>query len=131
VGNSTDNILNGGLGNDYLVGGSGADTFVFNTALNTSTNTDTISDFTAGTDTIQLSNAIFTTLTSTGTLSTANFVASSTGAAVDANDYILYNTTTGALYYDADGSGSGAAVEFAVLGTLAHATITNSDFMIA
>jgi serralysin len=131
VGNAVDNILNGGLGNDYLVGGSGADTFVFNSVLNASTNTDTISDFTAGTDTIQLSNAIFTALTSTGTLSAANFVASASGAAVDSNDYILYNTTTGALYYDADGSGSGAAVEFAVLGTSTHPAITNADFIVA
>jgi Ca2+-binding RTX toxin-like protein len=123
--------ISGGLGNDTLVGGNGADTFVFNTALNASSNVDTINDFVAVDDTIQLSNAIFTALTSTGTLSAANFVASATGAAVDSNDYILYNTTTGALYYDADGSGSGAAVEFAVLGTSTHSGITNIDFLVA
>jgi len=28
---------------------------------------------------------------------------------------VIYNTTTGALYYDADGSGSGAAQQITVL----------------
>ncbi len=33
----------------------------------------------------------------------------------DTNDFIICNSTTGALYYDADGSVVGAAVQFAVL----------------
>jgi Ca2+-binding RTX toxin-like protein len=99
--------------------------------MSTTDNIDTITDFVAVDDTIQLSKAIFTALTATGTLSATNFVASASGAAVDSNDYVLYNTTTGALYYDADGSGSGAAVEFAVLGTFSHPAITNSDFIVA
>ena len=35
--------------------------------------------------------------------------------AVDANDYVVYNSQTGALSYDADGSGAGAAVQIATL----------------
>jgi Ca2+-binding RTX toxin-like protein len=124
-------ILNGGAGNDTLSGGLGNDIFAFANAMSTTDNIDTITDFVAVDDTIQLSQAIFTALTATGTLSAANFVASASGAAVDSNDYVLYNTTTGALYYDADGSGSGAAVEFAVLSTSSHPTITNADFIVA
>jgi Ca2+-binding RTX toxin-like protein len=32
-----------------------------------------------------------------------------------ATDRVVYNTSTGALYYDADGSGAGKAVQIAVL----------------
>jgi Ca2+-binding RTX toxin-like protein len=129
MGAEGNDTINGGLGNDTFLGGSGADTFVFNTTLNATSNVDTITDFTSGTDTIQLFQAIFTALSATGTLNAGNFVASASGAAVDSNDYILYNTTTGALSYDADGIGAGAAVQFAILGT--HPTITNADFIVA
>ena len=39
----------------------------------------------------------------------------SIGGTQDSNDYIRYDFTTGALYYDADGSGAGAPVQFAQL----------------
>ena len=43
------------------------------------------------------------------------FRASIDGSAADADDRILYNTVTGELFYDADGSGEGTATRIAVL----------------
>ena len=128
-GGSGVDTLNGGLGHDPLTGGAGNDVFVFDSALNASTNKDTLSDFTVGQDNIQLSQAIFTALTATGTLAAEYFRSSTTGAAADGNDYFLYNTTTGALLYDADGSGQGTAVQFATLTT--KPTLTAADFTVA
>lgn len=130
LGGAGNDILNGGLGSDKLTGGVGNDFFVFNTALGAN-NIDTIADFSAPADTIRLENSIFTKLTSTGTLNAANFVANTTGKAVDANDYIIYETDTGKLFYDADGSGAGAAVQFALLGVTTHPTnVTAADFVV-
>ena len=66
LGNSGANILNGKTGNDILTGGSGTDIFLFDTALNASTNKDTITDFNIVDDTIRLENAIFTKFATTG-----------------------------------------------------------------
>lgn len=127
IGNSGANTINGSLGKDALSGGKGKDSFVFNTKLG-STNIDTIKDFSAPDDTIKLENAIFTKLSKPGVLSSANFRASSTGKAKDSNDYIVYETDTGKLFYDTDGSGSKAAVQFAIIG--AHPKISALDFVI-
>ena len=127
-GGDGDDVMAGGLGNDTLTGGVGNDTFVFDTALNATSNNDTISDFTAGLDKIQVDNDIFTSLTATGSLLVDYFKSSDTGLASDGNDYLLYNTTSGELFYDADGSGSGVAVQFATLTT--KPTITEGDFLI-
>jgi serralysin len=112
IGNTGANLINGLLGNDTLTGGAGADRFYFNTTLNSTTNLDSITDFVFGTDKILLENAIFTKLTATGALSAANFVLN---AAADANDYIIYNTTTGVLSYDSNGNAAGGAIAFADL----------------
>jgi Ca2+-binding RTX toxin-like protein len=124
LGGDGDDLLIGGVGTDTLTGGLGKDTFRFDAQL--ITGVDTIADFSAADDTLQLENAVFKKLVKTGALSAANFHAEAGGAAHDANDYILYDTSTGKLYYDADGSGAGAAVQFAALAGAPQ--ITAADF---
>jgi Ca2+-binding RTX toxin-like protein len=82
----------------------------------------------AADDTIQLENAVFAKLTTTGTLSASFFSANSAGTAADSNDYINYETDTGKLFYDADGNGAGAAVLFATL--TGAPVISNLDFFV-
>ena len=118
--------LNGGLGNDALTGGSGADTFVFKSALNGTANVDKILDFSAADDTIALSRAVFGGISTTGTLSASAFHNGS--AAQDASDRIIYNQSTGKIFYDADGNGAGAAVLFAQVS--AGTALTNLDFVV-
>jgi trimeric autotransporter adhesin len=129
MGNEVDNVLAGGNGNDVLVGGDGSDHFLFNTELNSSTNIDEIVDFTSGEDTMDLSLGIFSELGLEGTLSLDFFAAGDTGSALDENDYILYNTTSGALFYDADGNGAGVAIQFATL-TSKPQTLMAADFTV-
>ncbi len=120
--------LYGGLGNDKLTGGVGADAFVFNTTLNSSRNVDTITDFSVADDTIWLENAVFKTLTKTGTLASSAFFASTAGVAHDSNDRIIYETDTGNLYYDSNGSAAGGRVMFAHL--KAGLALTYQDFLV-
>jgi Ca2+-binding RTX toxin-like protein len=118
TGNAGNNVLTGNAGNNVLTGGSGNDLFRFDTVLNASTNVDTITDFATGVDDIQLENAIFTSLTATGGLNAGYFIGGAgVTAAADANDYLIYDSTTGALYYDPDGTGAAAATQFATLST--------------
>jgi serralysin len=103
--------------------------FIFNTAI--ANNVDTILDFVKGTDKIQLSKTVFTNLGEPGTLNTNAFW-SAAGAVSghDADDRVVYNSTTGALYYDADGNGAGGAVQIAILGTSSHPTVAYTDFAV-
>jgi Ca2+-binding RTX toxin-like protein len=111
-GKAGNDIIDGNAGNDILAGGANDDTFVFSTALDESTNVDQITDFSTSDDMIGLSHSIFSAI-DTGELSAAAF---HTGTeATDAAQRIVYNDTTGGLFYDADGSGSEAAVQFATL----------------
>ena len=126
LGNDT---LNGGLGNDRLTGGTGSDLFVFNSAPNATSNKDTITDFNVVDDTIQLENSIFTALGSkTGTLSAAMFKTGTNNNAGDASDRIIHNKSSGALFYDADGTGANAAVQIALIGNQANLTV--ADFVV-
>ncbi|WP_173510843.1 calcium-binding protein [Sinorhizobium psoraleae] len=121
-------LINGGLGNDSLTGSTGLDTFFFNTALNATTNVDTINSFIVADDTIRLENAIFSAILGTGTLTAAQFVKNTTGLAADANDRIIYESDTGKLLYDSNGNAAGGSVHFATIGT--NLALTAADFFI-
>ncbi|WP_342149290.1 calcium-binding protein [Methylorubrum sp. SB2] len=124
VGHSGANVLNGKGGADILTGGDdgAVDVFVFDTALGRG-NVDRITDFQGGyfaSDKIHLDDAIFKGLAKGG-LSDSAFKNTTRGT-VDRDDRILYNEDTGALSYDADGSGKIKAVQFAVIGEVGATT---------
>jgi Ca2+-binding RTX toxin-like protein len=122
-GNAGADRLNGGFGIDRLEGGAGQDTFVFNSQLNGSQNSDFLPDFDAAADTIRLSSAIFTSLAA-GALGGGAFQAG-TGATT-AQHRIIYDNETGDIYYDADGTGATQKVLFARLA--AQTALTAADF---
>jgi Ca2+-binding RTX toxin-like protein len=123
TGNTAANVLSGAAGNDTLAGGAGndtltgglnADVFRFDSPLNATTNRDLITDFSlAEVDWIQLENSVFTTLTTTGTLAASAF--RSGAAATSADHRILFDSATGLLSFDSDGTGAAAAIAFATL----------------
>ena len=118
-GDAGNDILNGGTGHDVLTGGAGLDVFQL---LNLSK--DKITDFVVGQDSIQLAKNVFTSFHYTGEVHAENFSIGS--KAIDANDFLIYNKSTGTLSYDADGSGREDAIEIGVLGLNLH--LTNADF---
>ena len=106
--------------------GTGRDAFTFDTALNATTNVDTIKDFSVVDDLIRLNDTIFTKVWDEGQLRSSWFRIGE--KALDSDDYIVYNKNTGDLYYDKDGSGSADAVKFA--GIENKALLTAFDFIV-
>lgn len=94
--------------------------FVFDSKLSKATNLDRISDFNARYDSIHLENSIFKKIGKAGELSRKHFEIGS--RAGDRDDYLVYNKSKGILYYDADGSGQGRAIEIAILSNKAKMT---------
>ncbi|MGL4490154.1 MAG: beta strand repeat-containing protein [Rhizobiaceae bacterium] len=132
VGNAANNYIFGGggadyinglTGSDYLSGGAGADRFAFSSALNASTNVDRIADFASGVDDFNLAKAIFASIGATLDATELRLGI----AAADANDYLIYNSTNGQLFYDANGNAAGGQTLFA---TVAVGTVLNTaDFV--
>lgn len=117
--------LYGGAGADQFIGGAGRDYFVFNTPASSSER-DRVHDFSVDDDTIVFDNAIFSALGSDGHLKDSYFAVGK--AAMTADQHLIYNNSTGVLSYDADGSGSGAAVQVASLSS--GLNLTAHDFLI-
>ena len=132
-------VLKGGVGADTLIagqnagmtGGTGTDVFVFTTPGSLATpDTNSISDFIHASDKIALSNAGFG-LGLAGAnaapqpLPASLFSPQSNGSFTTAAQRFSYNSTSGALSYDADGSGAGASRLIATLTT--HPTLAITD----
>ena len=125
VGNAGDNFIDGRGGSDILVGLGGSDTYAFTSNLGPG-NVDTIDQFAPGSDRIALDDAVFTGIGAPGALSAAAFA---TGAgAADSSDRIVYNAATGQLFYDSDGNGAAAQIQFAALAP--GLALSSTDFIV-
>lgn len=114
-----DDIITGNAGDDTITGGLGNDKFV----LNDTTSVDTITDFLAGSDKLVFSDATFNLgandtdgTSGTYTAFTAGILESTGTTFTSANARFGFDTSTGKLYYDADGSALvSTAVQIATL----------------
>ena len=138
VGFGGDDVLAGGAGNDVLIGGSGADWFLVD-ALGRGVDQWLDFDVSQGDKIgVKLTEAMRASLRGglvdeAGNLSTG-VVNSGEGMRVahDADDRWLYDSGSGQLRWDGDGSGGVAAELVAVLGTSGHQPqqLTNNDFFL-
>jgi len=108
IGNNGNDTLTGGGGNDQLRGGSGNDTFAFNSPTERQ---DFITDFNINFDKIALRSGPFGL--SLGTLNPNRFVLGSVAA--NTLNRLIYQPTTGALFFDPDGTGTSPQVQLATL----------------
>jgi Ca2+-binding RTX toxin-like protein len=120
-------VLFGGRGHDTLIGSAGRDFFVFDTGPRAS-NADRILDFTPGLDKIRLDGDVYDVLGNTLNV-TEFYAAAGATEAHDRTDHIIYNTTTGKLYYDADAKHGDDAVLIATLEGAPVLTSHNFDIV--
>jgi Ca2+-binding RTX toxin-like protein len=128
AGGTGNDTIDGGGGKDTVTGGDGNDQFVFDTTLNAHTNLAYITDFTHGQDLIDLSGHIFHSrvghhVAPIHVNAHTFYAARGAHTAHSVSTHIIYNTKTGALYFDPDGTGHKPAVEFAVLAGHPHLTV--------
>nr|WP_050808204.1 calcium-binding protein [Asticcacaulis biprosthecium] len=125
-GNGND-VLIGGAGSDHLTGEAGRDTFRFD-HLGVSSERDSVRDFAAGEDRIEIDRSAFTAFAAdaAGMLAVDAFLLGT--KAQTANQHIIYNATNGVLYYDADGAGGLAQIQIAAYAN--HANLTAGDIFL-
>lgn len=104
-GGAGNDTLIGGAGRDVLTGGAGRDTFRLEGTPGPD-NVDSVRDFNHTDDRFVLDAASFEFDGESGPLNGGAFVIGT--AAVEADDRLIYDDTTGRLYFDADGSESAA-----------------------
>jgi len=126
IGNDAANSLSGGDGDDELSGGAGADRFVFDSL----SGVDSVLDFASAADLLAFDDAVFAQVGAEGPLA-ASALRQGAGATQggDADDRIVFDTATGNLYYDADGSDAAPSLQVAQLAGVS--AIEASDIVVA
>ncbi|MDY6939024.1 MAG: GDSL-type esterase/lipase family protein, partial [Cyanobacteriota bacterium] len=132
TGNANSNTIEGGAGNDTITGGSGADRFVYSAPTDGG---DVLTDFDSSeNDRFEISAAGFGSGLSAGvSLSltdavTGVFASGVAPMAIGTSAHFLYDTASGVLSFDADGTGLSDAMEIATLS--GAPTLSASDFSI-
>ena len=124
VGGGGDDTLLGGAGNDsfeggtganILTGGAGSDSFFFRS---TESSLDSVTDFVRASDKLVFDNNFFSGIGAPGAFAAGDArFASGAGltAGQDPTDRLIYDSASGDLYFDFDGSGAGASQRVATL----------------
>jgi Ca2+-binding RTX toxin-like protein len=117
-GQAGDDRLAGGLGVDSIYGGTGKDTFVLR---NSSLDRDVLLDYVAADDTLEVSAALFGGGLKIGALGAGQFLSNLDGDVKNggsASTRFIYDSDSGLLYFDADGTGAVGRVLIAQLPSL-------------
>lgn len=122
--------LVGGVSADFLTGGTDGDIFTLDTVGSPFPVWDVITDFSTADDTIWLKSAIVPGL-ALGALAANALVVASSNSFTSADQRILYNTTSGRIFYDADGTGAGSSALIGELSNLPSSVLANDFFVIA
>ncbi|NJN22335.1 MAG: calcium-binding protein, partial [Leptolyngbya sp. RL_3_1] len=129
IGGNGADLLIGGGGNDTLIGGEGADIFAF---FDNQPGITVIQDFSFGEDSLSFDTSLFAALTETmdGMLDASEFaVVNSSEEAALSTAKIVYGATTGALYYNPNGSEGGLG-NGAQIATIEGAPMLDADSFI-
>jgi Ca2+-binding RTX toxin-like protein len=116
VGNAGDNVLEGLGGVDTLTGGDGSDQFMI-AANGSGLTVDLVTDFISGTDLLVIDIASFGAspsslgLRGSGTVDPTSFIAGVGVVPVTPNSHFMFDTASGVLRFDLDGTGSVSAVD--------------------
>jgi serralysin len=129
-GGEGNDTLAGSVDNDSLTGGAGNDNFVFDTSPSAA-NADSITDFVSGTDKLQLDDAAYANIGALGTFTVDDpryWAEAGATSGHDADDRVIYDTSTGAVYYDSNGDAAGASQPVATLS--GAPTLTAADIIV-
>ncbi|MDJ0553678.1 MAG: alkaline phosphatase [Microcoleaceae cyanobacterium MO_207.B10] len=125
--------LNGGRGNDELTGGGSIDRFIFNTNrpfASQDLGVDTITDLQPDLDLILVDTRTFTEITTASGGNIGNEFQTVSSNPATSSGIIVYDSSTGGLFYNANGSaaGLGDGGQFAILSD--NPTLTADNFQI-
>jgi len=121
LGGKGDDLLIGEKGNDILIGGKGSDRFRVNLEM---PGIDRMNDFSKKSDSLEiLVTQAIQGLAIGSPISSDQFHLGS--KAMGVSDRFIYNRSTGALFFDADGKGGAAQVQLATLSNRASLDYSN------
>ncbi|WP_193198102.1 calcium-binding protein [Nostoc sp. MG11] len=137
IGGAGNDTLTGNAGNDVLIGGKGADSFFYNTFTpftTTAIGEDIITDFNHSEgDKIVLSKSTFGMITSdvgTGLSNATDFSIVTTNVEGTSSAAIVYNSVTGKLFYNSNGTASGFGDGGLLTQLTSNYILTATDFVI-